>query len=151
MIEFKKEFISEVRDEIEPMLEQHYLEVAMYQDHIKLNPDWQGYENMEDMDLMYIFTMRDDEKLVGYSVFFITPHLHYQDHEYAVNDIVYIDPEYRGTEHTPNFFMYCQDEMKDNGASVITYHMKVFKPFHTLMEILGYDHAEHLYMKYIGS
>lgn len=151
MIKYDRQHLKEVKEEIAPMLDAHYEEVAMYQDHIELNPQWEMYENLELMDRLFIFTMRDEGKLIGYSVFFLNPHMHYADHEFAMNDIVYIDPDRRGTEETVNFFKWCEKHMRDCGTSVISYHMKVYKPFQTLMTILGYDHAEHMYTKYIGS
>lgn len=150
MISFNEERISEMRELLEPLLEEHYKEVAMYQDHIDLNPNWEAYEAMEEIGNTRMYAMWRDEELIGYNVFFVTPHMHYQDHEYAVNDVVYIHPDYRGTECTPEFFNYCEEMLQKEGISVISYHMKTFKPFQSLMEALEYDHAEHVYMKYVG-
>jgi hypothetical protein len=63
---------------------------------------------------------------------------------------VYIAPEFRHTPDTIAFFDWCEDFLRDAGAEVITYHMKTFKSFQALMEVKEMDHAEHIYMKYIG-
>jgi spermidine synthase len=94
--------------------------------------------------------MRDDDNLIGYNIFFLKEHPHYKDHVFATNDIVYIDPKYREELTSPEFFKWCEDQLKSSGVSVITYHMKVMKSFQSLMKLLEMDHAEHVYTKYIG-
>lgn len=150
MIEFGIETLDEVLAELKPLLECHYEEVAMYQDHIKLNPDYDRYYAAEELGQLSIYTMRDDDDLVGYSVFFKAMHPHYKDHLYAVNDIVYICEGLRHSPSTIEFFATCEEWLKQEGASVITYHMKVMKQFTALMNVLKFDHAEHLYSKYVG-
>lgn len=144
------ERLAHVRADIEPLLEDHYKEVAMYQDKIKLNVDWKAYELLEKNDKLRIMTWRENMELIGYNVFFLNQNAHYQDHLYAVNDIIYVRPDHRGPE-VKVFIDACEQAMVDEGVSVITYHMKEQKPFHALMEWAEYDHAEHVYMKYIGS
>lgn len=148
------DFISSTR----PLLKEHYWEVAMYQDKIDLNIDEDIYQLLEDTDKLRIYTWRDEDcgdwelSMVGYNVFFIHEHPHYKDHVFAVNDIIYIKPHFRHTGDTLKFFEWSEQQLVDEGASVITYHMKENKPFHTLMkDMLGYDHAEHIYTKYIGN
>jgi hypothetical protein len=148
---FEEENVYDVREEIAPMLDKHYEEVAMYKDKIKLAVDWDKYETMEDQDSLRVYTLRnDEEKLVGYNVFFVHIHPHYMNDKYAVNDIVYIDPTYRHTENTIEFFNWCERMLEHEGVSVMTYHMKEYIPFHTLMKALDFDHAEFIYTKYIG-
>jgi hypothetical protein len=42
-MEFAIENLAKVRREIEPLLEQHWQEIALNKDIIKMNPDWEGY------------------------------------------------------------------------------------------------------------
>jgi hypothetical protein len=148
---FNKECLANVQEELEPLLKEHYKEVAMYTDRIDLNVDWDKYYMLESIGALVIYTMREDEgKLVGYNVFFVNNHLHYNDHKYAVNDVVYIDPAYRHNQNTLDLFIRAEDDLRDSGVSVMTYHMKVYKTFECLMGVLEYDHAEHVYTKFIG-
>lgn len=145
--EIYKDFILDIGS----VLRDHYEEVAMYQDKIDLNIDEAVYQVLEDTNKLRIYTWREDDDIIGYNVFVIHQHSHYKDHMFAANDIIYIKPEFRHTKGTPDFMNWCEDHLVDEGISVITYHMKENKPFHTLMkDMLGYDHAEHIYTKYIG-
>lgn len=149
MMKYAKENFHDVIEELKPHLHEHYKEVAMYQDKIDLDPNYEAYGMAQTNGMLHIYTMREDDKLVGYNIFFVQSHPHYNSTVWAVNDIVYVAPEYRHTPDTLFFFAYCEVQLKAV-ASVITYHMKVMKTFQMLMNGLGMDHAEHMYSKYIG-
>lgn len=145
-----KEWLKDCLEEMKPLLVEHYHEVAAYPEHIRFNPQYERYLELERLGNVRTFVVRLKHKMVGYFVFFTVPHMHYQDHKYAMNDIVFLKPEVRGV-HTPAMFGYVEHCLKTEGISVITYHMKTYAEFHGLMEHLEYDHMEHLYTKYIGS
>lgn len=146
-INLGEENLSDCLDELKPMFALHYAEVAAYQDKIALDPDYDKYLQMEKMDLTRTFVLRSDGRVIGYWVFFVTPHPHYKGDRFAVNDIVYVDPAYRVPELTPRCFGSVEASLKREGVSVITYHMKVYKPFENMLRSMGYDHLEHLYGK----
>ena len=89
MIEYKEETFDQVINEIKPLLENHYEEIALDRDVIKLNPDYETYKKCCDSGLMKIITARDDGKLVGYLIAIIKYHLHYKDSLTAIDDIFY--------------------------------------------------------------
>ena len=143
----QREPLGDCIQEMAPMLVEHWKEVAMYQDEIPLDPDWDFYASVDDLGVLQTFTCRDEGKLIGYFLFFCKSHPHYRNDNYAVNDIVYFHPDYRVAEVVPGAFRRVENILKAEGFSVVTYHMKVHKPWHKLMEGLNYDHAEHLYSK----
>ena len=148
---FIREKFEHVIKEVEPMLEDHYKEVAMYTDKIALDPDYTVYKELQKQDKLWWFTWREEGEIKGYNVFMVQPHPHYKSTTYAMNDIVYIAPEQRHSTETVEFFKHCEEVLRSEAkADVITYHMKVLKTFQTLMTALEFDHAEHLYSKYIG-
>lgn len=152
MYTYQTERYTDVIEELKPMLEDHYEEVALYKDKIKLNPNYDLYEQMDQMGAIHIYTARDTEAnnaLIGYVVTFVQLHPHYSDTVYAVNDVVYVADAYRHTEVAPEMIIRLEHEMLDRGASVMTFHMKTYKPFKTLMDSLGFDEVEYMYSKYI--
>lgn len=151
------ENFNDMIEELKPFLTAHYEEVAMYQDKIELDPDYDLYTAMQDAGVLKVFTMRfgggptEKGALIGYNIFFVKEHPHYKQDIFAVNDIVYVDPLHRHGGDTPAFFEWCERQLKEEfDVHVITYHMKTMKTFHALMESIEMDHAEHMYMKYIG-
>lgn len=146
MVTMQQEQVGKCWDELQPMLEAHWEEVAAFKDDIKLNVDRDAYENREKFGSFVLFTVRDSGKLVGYNAFFLSFHPHYKDHIYAVNDVLFIDPAYRHNGLAVEFVQFCEHELKYvHLADVVTYHMKVYKPFESLMKFCGYGHLEHLY------
>ena len=66
MIEFKEEGYDDVINEILPLLEGHWQEIALNQDTIKLNPDYEQYKVLFKAGAMRMVTAREDGELVGY-------------------------------------------------------------------------------------
>lgn len=149
-IEFSVEKFEDIIEELKPLLQAHWEEVEIYQDKIKLNPDYNKYQIMSDQDMLHMVTARLDGRIVGYYISFIMPHMHYQNHKFAFNDILYLDPTMRKGFTALKLFKYAENSLKEIGVSVITIHTKVDIPFDTLCEYLNYDYAERIYTKYIG-
>lgn len=150
MITFQEEKIVDCLDEIKPLLEMHWEEVAINKDKIKLNPDYDKYISMEAAGCVYMVTVRDDNLLVGYFISFVVPHMHYKDHLFALNDILFLAPGYRGDYVTATgMFNAAEAQLKRVGVSVINLHMKTAVPFEALASYCGYDKIEYIYSKYI--
>lgn len=150
MIEYSVEKIEDTLEELVPLLEKHYEEIAMYQDKIEFNPDYDKYLSLEELGIIHLVTAREEGEIVGYHLSLVSPNLHYSDHLYAVNDIVFLKEELRKTKTGLEMFKYAEDTLKEKGVSVLTVHMKTKQPFDSLCEGLSYDYAERLYTKYIG-
>jgi len=150
MIEYKVEKLVDCLEEIRPLVEDHHEEVDMYKDKIKVNPDYDKYFAMEGLGIVHIVTARDDGKLIGYLISFVTPHIHYSDHKYATNDLIFIDASYRKTKTGFEMLKFAEESLKGEGVDVINITMKASHPFDSLCEGLGYTYSEKSYSKYIG-
>lgn len=139
--------LSSVWDQMYPLLQAHWKEVAAFQDDIELNVDAARYQDLLDAGLLKLFVCLDGHGLCGYSAYICQPNLHYRDHIFAANDVIFIAPELRGTALAIRLVEHCESELKKCGVSVVTYHMKVYAPFHSLMKATGHTHLEHLYGK----
>ena len=147
---FQVEDYNEVIEELKPLFDQHWEEVAIHQDKIKLNPDYDQYQDLADKGILHIATARDDGKLIGYFISFVKAHPHYRDHLFAVNDILFLLPEYRHADAGCGLFMYAEEMLKERGCSVVMIHMKTHVPFDSLCQALEYENVERIYSKYIG-
>ena len=81
MIKFGVERYSQVNEDIKELIKLHYDEIAVNKEDIPLDPDWDRYKLLDDKGLIMIITARDEGRLVGYSIFFISNHLHYKSTE----------------------------------------------------------------------
>lgn len=149
-VKYQQEFLDSVIDQIKPLLNSHWEEIALNKDKIKLNPDWEAYESLEAQGKLKIFTARDDEQLVGYFVVIVGTNIHYKDHLFASNDIIYLSPEYRKGFMSIKLIKFAEKCLKADGVSVLTINTKVHKPFDKLMDFLKFRKIERVYSKYVG-
>jgi GNAT superfamily N-acetyltransferase len=143
LITYQKESVADVLEEIKPLLELHWREIAHYQD-ILLDPIWEFYEKS---DRVHVFTARDDGVLIGYGVFLIGPNHHYKQSKQAIQDILFVHPRYRGGMVGYRLISFCDKQAKAEGAQVIYHHVKVAHDFGPLLEHLGYECVDRLYAK----
>lgn len=142
---FQRERSQDVFDEVMPLLELHWREIAHYQD-IPLSPNFKQYAALEDAGLVRTFTARDSEKkLVGYAVFFVRHNLHYQSSLQASQDILFIHPDKRG--FGARFILWCDRQLKEEGVAVVYHHIKVAHNFGKLLERMGYEMVDLIYAK----
>lgn len=149
-IKYQQEFLETTHKEAKPLLNSHWDEIALNKDKIKLNPDWEAYESLEAQGKLKIFTARDDGRLVGYFVVIVGVNIHYKDHLFAANDIIYLSPEHRKGFTGIKLIKFAEKCLKADGVSVLTINTKVHKPFDKLMDFLKFRKIERVYSKYLG-
>ena len=150
MIKYQQEFLDTCEKDCQELIRLHWEEIAVNKDKIKLNPDWETYRTLENSDKLKIFTARVKEELVGYFVVITGSNLHYKDHVFAVNDILYLKKEYRKGRTGIKLIKFAEEYLRDDGVSVLNINTKVHKPFDVLMEHMGFGLIERVYSKYIG-
>jgi GNAT superfamily N-acetyltransferase len=149
-VKYQQEFLDSVVEEVKELLESHWDEVALNKDKIKINPDWDTYYALQEQGKLDIFTARDKGVLVGYFVVLVSTHMHYKDHLFAKNDLIYLAPSHRKGFTGVKLIKFAESMLKEDGVSVLVINTKNHKPFHKLMKFLGFSSAETLYSKYIG-
>lgn len=150
MITYQEEHSSTViRDGFE-LFEKHYQEIAWKKDKIKLNPNYDKYNAAFDKGLMKVYTARQDEKLIGYAVWLVAPHLHYQDTIKAMNDILYVDPDKRGGSVGIQLIKFSEKMLKEIGVNSIALHIKKSFDWGNVAVKMGYECTESNFEKYIS-
>lgn len=147
MIEIQLECLANVKEEIKPLLEEHWELVALNKGKIKLNPNWKEYARLDAAGVLRIFTARDEGRLVGYFVLFISQSVHYQDHLFATNDVIFVLPDKRAGATGYKLVKHAEDYCRDSGVSLMTINTKVHLPFDSLMVGMGFDLIERIYAK----
>lgn len=148
-ITYQQEFLDTVEKDIKPLIQDHWEEIALNKSAIKLNPDWDAYHNLEDNGILKVFTARFDGELIGYFVVLIRNHIHYKDHVFAANDVLFLKQEYRKGLTGAKLMKFAEKCLKEDGVSVLVVNTKRHKPFDKLLEWLGYSHVENVYSKYL--
>lgn len=150
MFECREETFSEARSDIEKLLAEHWEEIALNKDKIKLKPDWFGYEQMYMMGRLCIVTARDKGVVVGYAVFILMRHLHYSSNVYALNDVLFLKKSHRKGTAGFRLLRAAEQILRDKGVSKINWHVKVHHDFGVLLKRLGYQLEETVWGKCVG-
>ena len=141
---FARETSEEVIQEIAPLFEAHYREIAHYQD-IPLSVDYAAYLRLEARGCLRIYTIRVGILLVGYAIFAVARSMHYSTSLQARQDILYLDPEYRHGRLGMRFIAWCDEQLRAEGVQVVFQHIKAAHNFGPMLERLGYELIDHMY------
>ena len=139
-LKFQCEPVLFVKPEMEPMLEDHYQELTLHKDKIKLAPDWELYDKMEKTGNFYLLTAResDSNELLGYSAWFVNPHIHYKETIVAANDVLFLRKDQRTGMTGIKLIKYSEQEMR-RYAHKITWHVKGEPDFRPILHRMGYS------------
>ena len=147
MITYQQEFLFELREEARPLLVKHWEEVALNKEKIKLDPDWEAYEKLEDVGCLKIFTCRDKGRLIGYFAVLASPHLHYKSNTFANNDVIYVDPDYRKGWVGIKLIKFAEKCLREDGVDILHINTKIKRDFSRVLERMGYAVVEKIYGK----
>lgn len=116
----------------------HWQEIALNKDLMKLKPLFDKYYKVEDSGMLLVIGAYSDEHLVGYSVNFITQHMHYADLWTCMNDIIYVDRAARKSGIGAALIKHTEQEAKARGAQMMLWHVKENTSMAALLPNLGY-------------
>lgn len=129
------------------LFKEHYQEVALNKSVMHLNPDWDAYRNLEQAGKLFCVAAFLGEELIGYSVNFLGPHLHYSDMCYAQNDLLFVAEEHRKTRVGLDLIRHTEGLAKVKGAKMMLWHAKEETKLAAIMPRLGYRVQDIIYSK----
>lgn len=136
--------------ELLPILPEHYKELALDQDKVPLDPQYDVYIAREQRGELLFVTLREAGELIGYFIGFIAPGLHYKTCLTCTMDIFYVKKEKRGSNAGLVMFEYVEKELKRRGVDRWFVGSKVHLDCSFLFEKLGMTKVETYYSKWIG-
>lgn len=132
------------------MLEEHWQEVAKHKSLMVLKPDVQRYTAMEQMSMLIGLGAFLNGEMIGYSVTFIMPHMHYADLIVASNDVLFVRQQYRATRVGLKLISETERIAKERGARMMMWHAKPGTALDALMSRRdGYGVQDIIYSKEI--
>lgn len=135
-------------EEFKAVIPEHYEELCPVKEY-PLDPDWDAYKRLNDSKMLRCITCRADGELIGYIIFFISPHIHYKTCITAVEDIYFLKKEYRRGRIGIRLFKYAEEVLKRIGVNRIIYGTKVYLDNSKLFNYLGYKHTDKVFTKLI--
>lgn len=115
-----------------------------------VDPDWAQYSALQELGALHLFTVRNDnDELVGYSTYMITPMLHYKGYTIAMQDTIYLLPDFRGGSVGGELLLFAEKKLTKLGVAYITAVTKVDFDFSPLLLRSNYVAHETAFMKKI--
>ena len=98
MITAAVERLHDCLEELKPLFDPHWKEIALDQERVPLAPNYPEYLKREAEGTVLCVVLRERGAIVGYFVGFVAPALHYQSCLTLTMDIYWIHPDYRAED-----------------------------------------------------
>lgn len=144
-VTFRVESWNDIVEEMKPLFELHWQEIALDKGSIKLDPDYEKYAALCNEGVLHVVAARAGSTLVGYHVSFIHPHLHYKSTLTCSPDIFYLRPEYRNGMTGYKLMKFFRDSVKARGVKRIYMNTKLSIDIDPILRRLGFRQVEKLY------
>jgi len=136
--------------ELQGLLPLHYQELALNQDQVPLDPQYEIYIERERQGGLLFVTLRDAGEMVGYYIGFIAPGLHYKTCLTCITDIFFVRPDKRNGTAGIKLFRFVEKELKRRGVQRWLTGSKVKHDASALFEFLKFEKVEIFYSKWLG-
>ena len=136
-----------------PLLQRHWREIALFQDKVPLDPNFEAYYDYERNNQLAVLVARSKGMMVGYDAYIVGPMLHYRSTLGAKNDIFWLDPAFRGGWDGVRMFKEAERGLKRLGVKVVFHGPKLHFENGRVVELLkrlGHVPIETVTAKWIG-
>lgn len=150
MITCHIESFEERLDELKLLLPGHYQELALNQDTVPLDPQYEVYIEREHQGGLLFVVLRDAGVMVGYYIGFIAPGLHYKTCLTCITDIFYVRPDKRKGTAGLRMFRFVEAELKRRGVQRWITGSKIDHDASALFKFLKFKCIETYYSKWLS-
>jgi hypothetical protein len=144
-VEYQVEQWLDVLTEMRELFDDHWREVALDHDAIKLEPDYLTYEMMARIGMLHLVTARDSGRIVGYHLSLIHPHLHYKSSLTAFTDVFYLRPDYRTGMTGYKLLKFFVTSVQERKVQKIYMMTKLHRDIGPILERMGFKPIERVY------
>lgn len=115
---------------------------------VKIEPDFSVYRALSAKGSLIVFTVRDNEVLVGYATAFLYNSPHHCKILTANGDSIYVEPEYRA--HASLLMERMINEVKSKGAATMNWMVSPDGPMFEVLSSFGFVGDEIVMEKFIA-
>jgi GNAT superfamily N-acetyltransferase len=115
----------------------HYDEIALNKDLMVYAPDIERYARLEALGVLVNLAVYDGDRVIGYSINIVTPHLHYKDLLCAHNDMIFLAPEHRQGSLGVKLIKATKAACAARGVQLMLWHAKENTPLAKLLPRMG--------------
>jgi hypothetical protein len=149
MVTYQVEKFEDIYLDIQQIFDDHWEEVALDKESIKLNPDYDKYILLSKTGILHMVTAREYGKIIGYHISVIYPHIHYKDSLTCFTDIFFVVKEKRKGFTGIKLLKFMEESVKAKGVQKIYMGTKLHIDISLLLERLNYKQIEKIFTKVI--
>ena len=150
-MQFKVENYSSCYEEALPLLEDYWHEAELFSKEKELNPNHNYYLQLEQTDMVAVFTVRVEERLVGFAVVVSSPAVESTGAYDGVIDLVYIHPDFRKGAAGLKLMRYIEDVLTGLNFRSLKAGSSTKKDISVLLERRGFSPIETIFEKMLGN
>lgn len=136
-----------VEDDLEAMMYAHWRECAY---EVPLDPDWPLAFTMERCGNLACFGLFSDRELIGYSVFEVSPRIHFKSTRYAFNTGFYIKPKCRRGNAGAKLLVESEKSLRSMGVRKIEFTIPKDSALNAILSKDGYASDETYHSKLVN-
>lgn len=142
--------VSDKIDALFPLLQAHRDELATAKHLMEVAPNLAAYRALEQCGALLALVAYRGNEIVGYSINFIGPHMHYSNLRYAHNDALYVKAGHRGGRLGLRLMRETERLAKEQGAAMMMWHAKPGTALEKLLPRMGYAVQDIVFSKEIN-
>ena len=146
-LEIREEKIMDRIDLFDSLFEEHWDEIAKNKKVMVLKPDYNRYKQLEQSGSMRTLVAYENDKIVGYSVNFVMPHIHYSELVTCFNDIVFVTKDRRSSILGLKLIKETEKAAAKWGAGMMLWHVKENSSISKILPRKGYSVQDIIYSK----
>jgi predicted GNAT superfamily acetyltransferase len=151
MLVVEKASLSRLReDDLETMMHAHWRECSTDHEEVPFDPDWLLGYAMERCGQLACFGLFSDGGLVGYSVFEVSPRLHFKSTRYAFNTGLYVKPECRRGNAGLKLLVESEKYLRAMGVKKIEFTIPNGSALNAILAKSGYASGETYHSKLVN-
>lgn len=135
------------------LFSEHWDEIAKNKRVMRLAPNWKKYYALEEQGMTLILGMYAVQRgpycevLIGYSVNFITEHMHYKDLKICQNDLLFMQENWRSGRHGLRLILATEAAAKEREAQLMLWHAKPETTLDAILPRMRYQTQDIIYSK----
>jgi len=150
-MQFQREEWSTALPELRKLFPRLWEDVAIDKDRFTAQCDEERYAKLDEQKVLHLVTVRDEDKLAGYFLCFITPNAHYEGAgDMAFTDMYYLLPRYRKGNIGMRLFAFMEETLRERSIVKFYTSHKLHRDRSAIMKLRGFTATDIVYSKVLA-
>lgn len=142
MVDIRAVSVTEYADSVMELVAENWSESGLADHKLSVSLRNDKYAELERSGVLFALAAFEGEKIVGYSVTFVSRLMHSAETTFASNDVIFVSKEHRDGRLGLVLIRRTEEEAKKRGASLMVWGAKPDSRFANLLPRLGYKAGE---------